>query len=58
MGVIKSRQPDFGPNLILHGYNCSQADDVQQLLDGIRPMAIAFIEKLGFSVDNDDEDGE
>ena len=58
VGVIKSRQPDFDPNLILQGYNCSQADDVQQLLDGIRPMAVAFVEKLGFSIDDDDEDGE
>ena len=58
VGVIKSRQPNFDPNLILQGYNCSQADDVQQLLDGIRPMAVAFVEKLGFSVDDDDEDGE
>ena len=58
MGVIKSRQLDFDPNLILQGYNYSQADDVQQLLDGIRPMAVAFVEKLGFSIDDDDEDGE
>jgi len=58
VGVIKSRQPDFDPNLILQGYNCSQADDVQQLLDGIHPTAVAFVEKLGFSVDDDDEDGE
>jgi len=58
VGVIKSRQLDFDPNLILQGYNYSQADDVQQLLDGIRPMAVAFVEKLGFSVDDDDEDGE
>ena len=58
VGVIKSRQPDFDPNLILQGYNCSQADDVQQLLDGVRRMAVAFVEKLGFSVDDDDEDGE
>jgi ornithine cyclodeaminase/alanine dehydrogenase-like protein (mu-crystallin family) len=58
VGVIKSRQPDFEPNLILQGYNCSQADDVQQLLDGIRPTAVAFVEKLGSSVDDDDdEDG-
>ena len=58
VGVIKSRQPDFDPNLILQGYNCSQADDVQQLLDGVRLMAVAFVEKLGFSIDDDDdEDG-
>jgi hypothetical protein len=58
VGVIKSRQPDFDPSLILKGYNCSQVDDVQQFLDGIRPTAIAFVEKLGFSIDDDDEDGE
>jgi hypothetical protein len=29
VGVIKSRQPDFDLGLILKGYNCSQADDVQ-----------------------------
>jgi vacuolar-type H+-ATPase subunit I/STV1 len=56
VGVIKSRQPNFESNLILQGY--SQADDVQQLLDGIRHTAVAFVEKLGFSVDDDDdEDG-
>jgi len=58
VGVIKSCQPDFDPSLILQGYNCSQADDVQQLLDGIHPTVVAFVEKLGFSVDDDDEDGE
>ena len=56
VGVIKSRQPDFDPSLILQGYNCSQADDVQQLLDGIHPTTVAFVEKLGFSIDDDDED--
>jgi len=55
VGVIKSH---FDLNLILQGYNCSQADDVQQLLDGIHPTAVAFVEKLGFSVYDDDEDGE
>jgi hypothetical protein len=58
VGVTKRRQPNFDPSFILQGYNCSQADDAQQLLDGIRPMAVAFVEKLGFSIDdNDDEDG-
>ena len=58
VGVIKSHQPDFDPSLILQGYNCSQAEDVQQLLDGIRPTTIAFVERLGFSIDDDDdEDG-
>ena len=57
VGVIKSHQPDFDPNLILQGYNCSQADDVQQLLDGIHPTTVAFVEKLGFSIDDDDEEG-
>jgi hypothetical protein len=58
VGVIKSRQPNFDLGLILNCYNCSQADDVQQFLDGIRPMAIAFVEKLDFSINDDDEDGE
>jgi len=39
VGVIKSRRLDFDPSLILQGYNCSQAEDAQQLLDGIRPTA-------------------
>jgi hypothetical protein len=56
VGVIKSCQPNFESSLILQGYNCSQADDVQQLLDGIRPTAVAFVEKLGFFVDDDDEE--
>ena len=58
VGVIKSRQPNFDPNLILQGYNCNQAYDVQQLLDDIHPTAVAFVETLGFSIDDDDEDGE
>ena len=58
LGVIKSHQPGFDQSVILQGYNCSQADDAQQLLDGIRPTAIAFVDRLGFSVDDDDdEDG-
>lgn len=32
VGVIKSHQPNFDLNLILWGYNCSQADDVQKPL--------------------------
>jgi hypothetical protein len=58
VGVIKRCQPNFDLSLILQGYNCNQANDAQQLLDGIRPTAVAFVGKLGFSIDdNDDEDG-
>ena len=53
-----SRLPDFDSSLILQGYNYSQADDVPQLLDGICPTAVTFVEKIGFFVDDDDEDGE
>jgi hypothetical protein len=58
VGVIKSRQSDFDPSLILKGYSCSQADHVQRFLDGIRPTTVAFVEKLSFSIDDDDEDSE
>ena len=56
VGVIKSRQPNFDLALILYGYNYGKADDVQKLLEEIQPMARAFVDKLGFSIDDDDED--
>jgi len=55
VGVIKNHQPNFDPNLILQGYNCSKADDVQKLLKEIQPMAKAIVDKLDFSIDDDDE---
>ena len=58
VGVIKSHMLDLDPALILQGYNYSNADDVQKLLEEIQPMARAFVDKLAFSIDDDDdEDG-
>lgn len=53
VGTLKSRIPDLDVSLILQGYNCGSEDDAQKLLEEVQPTVKAFVDKLGFSVDDD-----